>query len=109
MMIDSVLPAPRPDIRRPVIRTLAVAAELALHGCRIRQARARPGQPSIEIEPPRQGLFETYALTIPTTLGIGVPIHCATLLHGVRVTWTPAGEPGSGSRSSRRFRREGAR
>jgi hypothetical protein len=108
-MFDSVLRAPRPNVRRPVIRTLAVAAELALHGCRIRQARARPGQPSIEIEPPRQGLFETYALTIPTTHGIGVPIHCATLLRGVRVTWTPAGEPGSGSQASRRSRRERAR
>jgi hypothetical protein len=107
-MLDSVPRAPRPIIRRPVIRTLAVAAELALYGCRIRQTRASPGQPSIEIEPPRQGLFETYALTIPSGAG-AMPIRCATLLRGVRVTWTPAGEPGSGSRASRRSRREFAR
>jgi hypothetical protein len=105
-MIDSVLPAARLDSRRCVLLTLAVAAELVLHGCRIRQARAYPGLPAIEIEPPRRGLFETYARTVPSVAGIAVPIRYATILHGVRVTWTSASEPRSGSRSAGASRRE---
>ncbi len=108
-MIQSALRAPQIDTCRPVLRTLAVAAELVLHGCRIRWARARPGRPAIEIDPPRQGLFDSYVRTVPSVAGIAVPIHYATILRGVRVTWTAVEDPELGSRILRRSRRERAR
>jgi hypothetical protein len=73
----------------PMLRVLAVAAELRLRGCRIRAARAVPGTPTIEIDPPRRGVLTTYARSIPVAAGITLPMQCSAMLRGVRVTWTP--------------------